>query len=280
MRRFWAASVVMAAVAIAATGCGERASVLPVGATQPRTAAGAATGIDSWTSLRVVPCRDTGQGGPAPVSVPGSMPAFVPAEDAGLLSWYAVSRSLAVLAPQGWSCLGLYGSGGSGLTVWPSGSHPAKHGPLVGVEVTEALTGSGWAATFQIGAPLFPNLRAAAAKSPYANGLRLSPYPGEHVSSPISLSAYDAFTDTAVAYDAPGVPGTAQGSGGPYASWAEVAERPGSKQYGGQPALVAVSVTLAPGDSQLVSPILNGFFVASCWRTPSACGTDGVTTGG
>lgn len=54
-------------------------------------------------------------GGPVPAPAAAASPAV---RAAGHLSYYA-SAGLGVLAPRGWHCLGLYGSGGASLLVTP-----------------------------------------------------------------------------------------------------------------------------------------------------------------
>jgi hypothetical protein len=88
-----------------------------------------------------------------------------PAAVAGRLAYYA-SNDLAVLAPRGWHCFGLYGSNGSGLYVTPE-----KHGedlfdlpapltgPIVQVHLSLGST-SGRFEAARVAARLFPSRKA------------------------------------------------------------------------------------------------------------------------
>jgi len=66
-----------------------------------------------------VGCKSDGQVGPIKAPRPGPTPKLPP-EVAGLVAYYRSDvLSIGALAPRGWICFGLYGSGGSELRVQP-----------------------------------------------------------------------------------------------------------------------------------------------------------------
>lgn len=66
-----------------------------------------------------VGCKGDGQAGPvdAAQGLPVRLP--IPAEIAAQLAFYSSGQGLGVLAPRGWSCFWVYGSGGSAILVAP-----------------------------------------------------------------------------------------------------------------------------------------------------------------
>jgi hypothetical protein len=110
MRRFFTLRAVGAAIALCgATACAPEAA-------RPGDEA-----------VPFVGCLSDGQSGPRAAPSPGVVPR-VPPNAARRLAFYA-SADVAVLAPRGWNCFGLYGSGGSSLVVAP-GDLPELVGPI------------------------------------------------------------------------------------------------------------------------------------------------------
>lgn len=110
-----------------------------------------------------VGCRSDGQLGPMPAPAGSDKTPDVPAEMAGRLAWYA-SAYLAVLAPRGWHCFGLYGSNGASLMVRPEdfGPNPLQT-RLTGAAVELSQSSGETSGRFEaamIAARLFPDRRA------------------------------------------------------------------------------------------------------------------------
>jgi len=116
------------------------------------------------TSERVpfVACQSDGQVGPRSGPKDSGQAPTIPQSVAHDLAYYA-STDLGVLAPRGWNCFGLYGSGGSTLIVTPE-SHGATDllsgaATLIGPAVTVSLSyhdTSGRFEVAQVAARLFP----------------------------------------------------------------------------------------------------------------------------
>jgi hypothetical protein len=111
-----------------------------------------------------VRCVSDGQMGPtlAPMT---SQSLWIPVASASRLAWY-VSDRLAVLAPRGWKCVGLYGSNGSTLMVVPddprglvSGRDSHINGQGIQLSKWYGDT-SGRFEAARIAARLFPNRQA------------------------------------------------------------------------------------------------------------------------
>ena len=111
-----------------------------------------------------VGCPSDGQTGPEPAPEIFKAP-VLPSKAATRLAWYA-SADLAVLAPRGWKCLGLYGSNGSILLVVPSRADESRLGVdervnSQGIELSISYGDtSGRFEAAKIAAYLFPNRRA------------------------------------------------------------------------------------------------------------------------
>ncbi len=133
-----------------------------------------------------VGCAADGQLGP--VRAPrrsGPIPA-VPASAAGRLAYYA-SKDLAVLAPRGWHCFGLYGPDGSILMVTPD-AHAENDlldprakiaGPAVVLSYDYGGT-SGRLAVARVAARVFP------VAGPFVRQVALQDGPAEHSAAAIS----------------------------------------------------------------------------------------------
>ena len=79
-------------------------------------------------SVPFVGCPAEGMSGPEPAPATPPADAFIPTPDAGQLALYAAA-GLHVLAPRGWHCVEIYGSGGAFLLVTP---HPYSAATLPG----------------------------------------------------------------------------------------------------------------------------------------------------
>ena len=111
-------------------------------------------------------CASEGMSGPVAAPTPANagipMP-MLPAPVARTLSYYVSAGELAVLAPSGWHCIQIYGSGGADLFVTPVPHTPdelyADHAPLAGPAVQlEWMNGctAGRDQVAQVAARLFP----------------------------------------------------------------------------------------------------------------------------
>jgi hypothetical protein len=74
---------------------------------------------DSPVSVNFVGCRSDGQAGPADAPNGVSLRLRTSPEVARAVAYYKSSQDVGVLAPIGWHCLGVYGSGGNALLVAP-----------------------------------------------------------------------------------------------------------------------------------------------------------------
>lgn len=151
--------------------------------------AGAAEGAE----LPFVGCPSDGQMGPLEAPRRAARPAPPTGAGTAGLTHYA-SNDLAVLAPPGWHCVGLYGSNGSVLVVTP-----VRHAPDVLLQPGTTLTGpaivlvlrhggtSGRFAVASAIARLFPEHRAfaeaVAAEDP-GFSLPTAAYPADRLSRP------------------------------------------------------------------------------------------------
>lgn len=160
-----------------------------------------------------VGCASDGQQGPLAAPDGKGQTPTAPAAVAGRLAWYA-SNDLAVLAPRGWRCFGLYGSNGSGLYVTPE-EHgedlfdlPAPlTGPLVQVQLSLGST-SGRFEAARVAGRLFPARRAFVESVRNEEGaeadLALSPYPTDRT---VLLNDHEARFETPAGKDGMGVGG-------------------------------------------------------------------------
>jgi hypothetical protein len=114
-----------------------------------------------------VGCRSEGQADPIDAPTGASVSVPVSSEAAEKLAFYKASVIEGVLAPRGWYCLGLYGSGGAGLLVSPEPIDTARlfstdwrgfAGPAVAIDYSSGET-SGRFRVAQIIARAFPAWR-------------------------------------------------------------------------------------------------------------------------
>jgi hypothetical protein len=79
----------------------------------------AASTQQTAVAVPFVGCKSDGQVGPqeAPSGTTRSLP--IPLNTSPALAYYEIGSGTAVLAPRGWYCLGIYGSGGDALLVSP-----------------------------------------------------------------------------------------------------------------------------------------------------------------
>ncbi|MEA3016697.1 MAG: hypothetical protein QOI38_1419 [Sphingomonadales bacterium] len=152
---------------------------------------GAVQAADPPVAVPFVGCASDGQTGPiaAPSSTP--VPPISSAGNAAGLALYA-SSDLAVLAPRGWHCFGLYGSNGSSLIVTPEphGFDDLAHGeaPLRGPFVSIAMSYGGTSGRFAVAeaiARFFPDHMAfaqeVAAEGMSSEPLPSGPYPNDRI---------------------------------------------------------------------------------------------------
>ncbi len=69
-------------------------------------------------AIPLIGCASDGQMGPVAAPASGGKTPRIPQDFAGSLAYYT-SAALGVIAPRGWNCFGLYGSGGAVLLVTP-----------------------------------------------------------------------------------------------------------------------------------------------------------------
>jgi hypothetical protein len=116
-------------------------------------------------SVPFVRCNSDGQVGPieAPVEVEKRIP--IDPEIAQRLAYYEAGVAPGLLGPRGWSCFGIYGSGGSSLFITPepieSAPFPLREftGPVIKIDSTSGDT-SGRFEVAQVVARVFPKHRA------------------------------------------------------------------------------------------------------------------------
>jgi len=70
-------------------------------------------------SVPFIGCKSGGQPGPADAPKGASKSVAISQEEARGLAYYESGNGLGVLAPRGWYCFGIYGSGGDSLAVSP-----------------------------------------------------------------------------------------------------------------------------------------------------------------
>lgn len=136
-----------------------------------------------------VGCASDGQGGPMPAPTTTDVIPWVPAAERQELAYYR-SGALGVLAPKGWNCVGLYGSGGLTLIVTPE-PHVGRDlfagtkltGPAVVLSRIFGST-SGRFVVAEVAARLFPSAkpfveRIMAENLAPQNTFQFQPYPAD-----------------------------------------------------------------------------------------------------
>ncbi len=127
--------------------------------------AGSGVGQAEAGGIPFVGCPAEGMSGPVAAPAGAAMPSGLPAPVAGRLALYRAA-GMEVLAPRGWHCIEIYGSGGAVLLVTP-GVHGATElqgvRPLAG-PVVELSYLNGWTSgrfdVARVLARLFPSQRA------------------------------------------------------------------------------------------------------------------------
>ena len=138
-------------------------------------------------SVPFVGCKSDGQAGPheAPKGTTTSVPITIKA--AQMLASYRSPEGLSVLAPRGWYCLGIYGSGGDSLYVGPQPIDESMvgrsgfAGPIIEISHTFGNT-SGRFDVARIIARVFPAYKSSAYKflegfDLATSSLAFGPYP-------------------------------------------------------------------------------------------------------
>jgi len=138
-----------------------------------------------------VGCETDGQAKAVEAPKGVNQAATISAGSAELLAYYTEGwRGTGVLAPRGWYCVGLYGSGGSVLYVTPesiSGPQGGISGPIVELAYMSADNGSGRYDIAQVLARVFPGQRAFVESVidglglPGAGGLKFGPFPRDRL---------------------------------------------------------------------------------------------------
>jgi hypothetical protein len=137
-----------------------------------------------------VGCKSDGQAGPVDAPKGGKKAVAISAEAAEQLAYYEAEYGFGALAPRGWHCLEVYGSGGGSLLVSPEPIDRArlfsKHWsgiPRSAVEVSvDDGRSSGIYRAAEVIARVFPAYRSIAVNAmrgfdPPANRLTFHPYP-------------------------------------------------------------------------------------------------------
>jgi hypothetical protein len=94
--------------------------VLSIGLLAQLATPEAVSGSHPTVFVPFVGCRSDGQTGPLDAPKRRSKSVLIAAKDAQNLAYYQSAQGIGVLAPRGWQCFGLYGSGGDTLYVTPS----------------------------------------------------------------------------------------------------------------------------------------------------------------
>ncbi len=119
-------------------------------------------------SVPFVGCDSDGQGGPLERPEGTRQNVAVDTKAASRLAFYKAEAGLGVLAPRGWYCFGVYGSGGAGIYVSPrpidrsvvfSQNWPDARGPIIRLERHDGET-SGRFGVAEIVARVFPAHKA------------------------------------------------------------------------------------------------------------------------
>ncbi|MDO9336920.1 MAG: hypothetical protein Q7T61_11015 [Caulobacter sp.] len=160
-----------------------------------------------------VGCASDGQMGPVEAPDGKGQSPTAPAAVAGRLAYYA-SGDLAVLAPRGWHCFGLYGSNGAGLYVTPEPHGEALFdlpAPLTGPIVQVHFSYSGTSGRFEVArviARLFPARKAFAdavlAEDTVSEGIVFGPFRTDRTSL---LNDHEARFETPAGQDGMGIGG-------------------------------------------------------------------------
>jgi hypothetical protein len=142
--------------------------------------------VNSTSAVPFVGCAADGQAGPVEALKGGSVRLPVSPEDAERLSYYE-SLGLRVLAPRGWHCFGVYGSGGVTLFVSPQVigwenvfSKEVLSGPVVQLS-RDRGSGSGRLAVAPVVARVFPAHREYAEDKLLEMNLTYGPYPTDRL---------------------------------------------------------------------------------------------------
>jgi hypothetical protein len=97
---------------------------------------GSLAGVPAVAGVPFAGCAGDGQTGPFPAPARIEHVPAVPAEWVGSLAYYAASEKVGVLAPRGWHCFELYGSGGVALYVTPY-----QYDPVVLSDIAFTISG-------------------------------------------------------------------------------------------------------------------------------------------
>lgn len=150
--------------------------------------------FETVESVPFVGCPSGGQLGfqhPPQLGLTPSLPSNI----ARSLAYYAAAYGPGVLAPRGWHCGGIFGSAGSGLTVYP-GNRYSVTGPAVELSYNYGGTSGRWSVAEAI-ARYFPSHRSFIKKE--FQGLEVGPLP----SSPYPHDTISVRTDRLVRYVTP-----------------------------------------------------------------------------
>ena len=136
------------------------------------------------TSVTVpfIGCKSDGQLGSLGAPSRKAVSIVARPDDAKKLAYYQAENGIGVLAPRGWSCVGIYGSGGDSLLVSPKPND--VDGPAVRVTYSFGGT-SGRFAVGGIVARVFPAYKDFAMQVkkelPPSDSFTFAPYPGDRL---------------------------------------------------------------------------------------------------
>jgi hypothetical protein len=135
-------------------------------------------GAGLWAQSVSVPfvgCESVGQteNSPAPEGKSRSLPLSL--NDARVLAYYASADGIGVLAPRGWHCEGVSGSGRYALYLSPKAIKKPFEGPVIEVDHTTNENGSGMTEIAGMIGRLFPAYREAAKRE--WKGILDTPFP-------------------------------------------------------------------------------------------------------
>jgi hypothetical protein len=206
-------------------------------------------------AVPVVKCPLETMTGPESVSGPATVNVRTSKAWAAQIAFYSIG-SIGALGPRGWHCQGHSGSSGATILVAP-GAVPGLGDSLrgrIGMQIAYySGSTSGRSSVFEIGAPLFADLRALAPKAPATFGITVPR------TQPIRGETLKRLSTTVVTFvDPPKLQGSGPGSGGAYPTYGVIVEdwKSPAKQSGTPlPDLRLISITAPAKDASLMQEL-------------------------
>jgi len=206
-------------------------------------------------AVPVVKCPLETMTGAETVSAPATVNVRTSKAWAAQIAFYSIG-SIGALGPRGWHCQGHSGSSGATILLAP-GAVPNLGDPLrgrIGMEIAYySGSTSGRSSVFEIGAPLFADLRALAPKAAATFGITVPR------TQPISGETLKRISTTVVTFvDPPKLQGSGPGSGGAYATYGVIVEdwkSPGKQAGTPLPDLRLISITASAKQAALMQEL-------------------------